>query len=259
VVALASGAAAPSRVERAALPVAAVAAAALVALALLAGRLLDRQARAIRIAAERERLEGLARAGAGLAHQLRNPLATIRGSAQLLLESCSGAEAARLGAIVSESDRLGRLVDELLDYARPPQPQPQPIDLATFRPERDLARVDWQVAEGLAAHADPEHLRLILDNLLDNALEADPGRIEVGARARRDGVEIAVLDRGPGPGPDPEQLFEPYVTGKASGTGLGLPLARSLAAANGGSLRLVPRAGGGTEALLWLPAAEGTR
>ncbi|HSM50903.1 MAG TPA: ATP-binding protein, partial [Thermoanaerobaculia bacterium] len=247
------------RVERAALPVAAVAAAALVALALLAGRLLDRQARAIRLAAERERLEGLARAGAGLAHQLRNPLATIRGSAQLLLESCSGAEAARLGAIVSESDRLGRLVDELLDYARPPQPQPQRIDLAVFRPERDLARVDWQVAGGLAAHADPEHLRLILDNLLDNALEADPGEIEVRGRARRDGVEIAVLDRGPGPGPEPEQLFEPYVTGKASGTGLGLPLARSLAAANGGSLRLAPRAGGGTEALLRLPAAEGPR
>lgn len=256
VVMLAPGAAAPSRVERAALPVAAVAAGALVALALLAGLLLDRQARALRLAAERERLDGLARAGAGLAHQLRNPLATIRGSAQLLLESCSGPEAARLGAIVSESDRLGRLVDGLLDYARPPLAQPEPIDLAGFRPDRDPARVDWQVGVGATVLADPEHLRLILDNLLDNALEADSERIEVRARRRRNGIELSFLDRGPGPGPDPEQLFEPYVTSKASGTGLGLPLARSLAVANGGSLRLVPRADSGTEALLWLPAAE---
>ncbi|HPK66680.1 MAG TPA: sensor histidine kinase, partial [Thermoanaerobaculia bacterium] len=116
--------------------------------------------------------------------------------------------------------------------------------------------VDWQVGVGATALADPEHLRLIFDNLLDNALEADSERIEVRARRRRNGIELSILDRGPGPGPDPEQLFEPYVTSKASGTGLGLPLARSLAVANGGSLRLVPRAGSGTEALLWLPAAE---
>ena len=75
------------------------------------------------------------------------------------------------------------------------------------------------------------------------------------ATAVDDGVRIAVVDRGPGPGAAPERHFEPYVTARADGTGLGLPIARTLAEANGGSLTLHEAPGGGCEAVLLLPAS----
>ncbi len=243
--------------ERLLLPVTVFSGLVLAALSLLGGRLLARQQHEQQTAAERRRLEILARAGAGLAHQLRTPLATIKGSCQLLLEDTGESGERRLQAAVSQAERMEKMLQQLLDYARPPGAEPAAVDLAAAVAELaglDVLRVRPEVASGLEARADPEHLREILTNLVDNALRASDDAVEITAEPRGRFVEIHVADRGAGPGDDPEGLFEPYVTRRADGTGLGLPIARSLAEANGGRLVLVTRPGGGTSAVLRLPA-----
>lgn len=256
-VAVSPDAARASLVERSVTPAAACAGALVVALAVLGGRLLVRQREEQAQEAIRRRLEGLGRAGAGLAHQLRNPLATLKGSIQLLLESPPPGSEKRLRAALHQAIRLEALITQLLDYARPPRPEIADLDLGSFLRELAAgdARLRLQVPGALAVRADPEHLRQILVNLLDNAGAASPegSLVELTAHARDRHVEIVVADRGPGPGDDPERLFEPYVTGRADGTGLGLPIARALAEANGGSLQLRPRPGGGALAVLTLP------
>lgn len=256
----------PPPISRLLIPGALAAGGVLLGLSVLGGRLLVRHQEEERREGERRRLEGLARAGAGLAHQLRTPLATIKGSCQLLLERDPAVEPAatarRLGTILEQSERMDRLLTDLLDYARPPAPEPSDLELGPALAElADLdPRVQVSPASGLRVRVDPEHFRHVLTNLVSNALEHGPPEspVEIGARQEGKGaVEIRVADRGPGPGELPEHLFEPYVTSRAAGTGLGLPLARALANANGGTVSLEPRPGGGTVAVVRLPAAEG--
>jgi two-component system sensor histidine kinase PilS (NtrC family) len=265
---LAPAALQPPRVSRLLVPAAALAGAVLLGLSVLGGRLLMRQRHEEWRRGERRRLEGMARAGAGLAHQLRTPLATIKGSCQLLQEQCrdrAGQEGTRrrLGIVLEQTERMDRLLGDLLDYARPPAPEPADVELA---PElAELAELDPRVrtenADALSLRVDPEHLRHVLINLVSNALEHSPeaSPVEVTAHRRGEAVEISVADRGPGPGDDPEHLFEPYVTHRADGTGLGLPIARALTLANGGTVALTPRPGGGTVAVVLLPRVHGGR
>lgn len=259
----------PPTIARLLVPASAVVAAVLMVLAVLGGRLLIRRQEEERRAAERKRLESLARAGAGLAHQLRNPLATLKGSCQLLLEDVSegaGEDAQsgaplrkRLRAMLEQSERMDRLLSELLDFARPPSPEPQSVDLAAAVHEAtvEASRTELDVSPGLCVWADPEHLAHILGNLLANAFAFSPHAAVVTVRARpTDGrVRVQVIDRGPGPGDDPELLFEPYVTSRPDGAGLGLTLARALAEANGGTVFLDAGPAGGAVAVLELPRA----
>ena len=245
--------------ERLLVPVTVFSGFALAALSVLGGRLLARQQREQQSVAKQRRLEGLARAGAGLAHQLRTPLATIKGSCQLLLEDAGASGGKRLSAVVMQAERMEAMLRQLLDYARPPRAEPVAVSLvaaAREAAELDPRRVSVRVDDRLEVRVDSEHLREILSNLVENALQASESAVEVAAAAHGGWVEIRVGDRGAGPGEDPESLFEPYVTGRADGTGLGLPIARSLAEANGGQLDLTARAGGGTAAVLRLPRAE---
>jgi len=242
---------------RALLPTVVAAGVALVVLAWLAGRFLDRQGRELELAAERRRIEGLARAGAGLAHQLRTPLATIKGTGQLMSESAGDALRSRVDTIVAEADRMNRLLGRLLDYARPPAPEPQLVDVSDIVrvvAERHPA-IDNDLPDDAVAWVDPEHLEEILDNLLANAAFFNPegSTAAVGATVGDGELRLTVRDHGPGPGDDPEVHFEPYRTTRADGTGLGLPIARALAEANRGSLRLERAAGGGCVAVLALP------
>jgi signal transduction histidine kinase len=239
------------------LPAAVAVSGVLMVLALISGRSLVRVHEHQQRELSRRRLESLARAGAGLAHQLRTPLATIKGSTQLLLETVDPASAGRLGAVLEQCLRMERLLGELLDYARPLAAESVRVELGGLLQElsEQFPTVETSVAPGLAVRADPEHLRQILENLLTNALAVSPARtpVLVQVQARGSMAELIVADRGPGPGEDPERLFEPYVSGLESGIGLGLPIARALAESNGGRLGLRARAGGGTEAVLTLP------
>jgi two-component system sensor histidine kinase PilS (NtrC family) len=178
-----------------------------------------------------------------------------------LLEDDTGlageASRRRLASVLTQCERMDHLLADLLDYARPPAPEPVARPVAEAL--EDLRELSPRVTVGSGptdiVWSDPEHLRHILTNLVTNALECSPAEtpVEVSSQTLDGEVEIRVADCGPGPGDDPEHLFEPYVTTRASGTGLGLPLARALARANGGSLRLEARLGGGAQAVVRLP------
>ncbi|MFN7988407.1 MAG: HAMP domain-containing sensor histidine kinase [Thermoanaerobaculia bacterium] len=235
------------------------AALALVGLSLVAARGMAERQRREAAEAESQRLATVARAGAGLAHRLRNPLAVVKGTAQLLEERVPEGERERVARIVTASGRMETILSRLLDFARPPAPQPTSFDLAALA--RDVAsRVGGTVVRAERAvqvRADREHVETILEELLANARASDPGgTIDVTARVQGTRAVLEVADRGPGLDLDPASAFEPYVTSRPDGTGLGLAIVRALAASNGGTATLAPRPGGGCVASLSLPAPE---
>lgn len=234
-------------------------AAGLVGLALVAARGLDERRRREAAEAEGRRLATVARAGAGLAHRLRNPLAVVKGTAQMLEPRVPEPERERAARIVAASGRMETILSRLLDFARPPEPQPTTFDLAELA--RDVAArgggATVRAEGGVPARADREHAETVLEELLANARAFDPsGTVEVAVR--RDGAfaVVEVADRGSGLEVDAAAAFEPYVTSRPDGTGLGLAIVRSLAAANGGTATLAGRPGGGCVASLALPAGE---
>jgi len=214
---------------------------------------------------ELEHLAHIGKMSAILAHEIRNPLGTIKGFAQLLAEKLSPQHANLLNPILSETARLEGLVTDLLLYGRPAQ--------LSLR-----ATSTFEVAEKLRAHAeqirgrakfysrvadvtfetDANLLEQALLNLLKNAVEALQDRPEglVGIEVDRTAGEVVwrVLDDGPGMSIEArQQLFEPFYTSKASGTGLGLSITRKLVNALGGRITIEDRPGGGTVAEIRLP------
>ncbi|WP_233582690.1 nitrogen regulation protein NR(II) [Corallococcus sp. CA053C] len=215
-----------------------------------------------------DRLASLGALSAQLAHELRNPLASMRGSAQLLAQDpSSDAVVQKLtGILVRESDRLGRLVEDFLRFARPPEPKRQPVALDALLAETvDMLRVDplsrevqlevW-APEALVAPVDPDQLRQVLINLVRNGCQAAgaKGTVRV-ALARADGeAQIRVWDSA---GSITEEmmghLFEPFFTTRSGGTGLGLSTAHSIIRAHGGTIRVTSQPAEGTEFLVGLP------
>lgn len=235
-----------------------VAAVALVGFAALGVAGLAQRQRVAAIQAERERLEVVAGAGAGLAHRIRNPLAGIKGTAQLLAGDPSPGIAARGRRVLEASERIESLLGRLLEFARPPVPEPSVLDLAALceKVAGRLAGVVRVAASGhVSAWADSEHVESVVEELLGNARAFDPDG-ELAVAVRREGrlAVVEVADHGPGLAVGAEQAFRPYVTTRAEGTGLGLPIVRALARANGGEVTLAPRPGGGCIARLTLPA-----
>lgn len=239
---------------------AAVAGAGLVVLSLAAARGLAERARRERLEAERERLDVVALTGAGLAHRVRNPLAAIKGTAQLMAERPGEQVAERSRRIVEASSRIEDLVSQLLKFARPAEPQPEGFDLAALAREA-AARAGGPVMvsgeTALQAFADRSHVADVLDELLANARAHDPaGEIEIAVGTGGGALWAEVRDRGPGLSVEAARAFDPYVTSRPGGTGLGLPTVRALARTNGGDVTLEPRAGGGAAARLSLPRKQ---
>ncbi|MEZ5332948.1 MAG: ATP-binding protein [Thermoanaerobaculia bacterium] len=221
--------------------------------------------------AARERLSrSLAELGelsAGLAHELRNGLATLRGYLGLL-ERDTGAEERReyVEEIRRESEHLQRVLDDFLAFSRPEERRLEAVDLEalTRRAARDpgLGGLTVEVRcpdPVLPVDGDPHLLERALRNLLRNAAAAQEESgaatpLEVRVRSVPAGVEVAVLDRGCGLPEGPvARLFQPFVSHRQGGVGLGLALAQRLAALHGGSIRLEGRTGGGARATLTLP------
>lgn len=229
---------------------------------------------------ERVRIEGqlreqtaLARLGemaAVLAHEVKNPLAAIRAAVQTLSQaSAGGGRMSDVGQqIVGRIDALTELMQELLLFARPPQPRTAQVALSpliesTVRFVQDdpgLARVRIDV-EGAApaVAADPELLKIVLLNLLINSAQAmqGEGRIVVVLDAEAAMCRLTVRDSGPGiPDDLRDKIFQPFFTTKRGGTGLGLATARRLVEAHGGTIACDPVAGRGASVSLRLPLAD---
>jgi signal transduction histidine kinase len=226
---------------------------------------------------DRDRLAALGEMAAGLAHEIRNPLGSIKASAQFLAESAEppgkrDPSHEFLEIIVEEVDRLNRVVSSFLDYARPTAGSREPVDptatvqrtLQLLRPELgpDLV-VQMDLAAALApVRIDPERLRQVLLNLIQNAAQAmdGRGRLTIESRIADRAVEIAVSDTGPGlPARVRENLFVPFVTTKDRGTGLGLAISQRIVSAAGGRIEARPsNQGPGTTFVVLLPIAEDT-
>jgi PAS domain S-box-containing protein len=214
-------------------------------------------------------LTTLGEMAAVVAHEVRNPLAGIRSGLQLLATTFPDAGEGRelIGEIVARVDSLNAVLSDLLTFARVRELKRAEIDVAAFLADLtgsmklDPAMRDVQIVThvelGLSVEGDIDQLRLVATNLVINAAQAMSysGRIEITVSASdSDQWTLTVADAGPGIPPElGERVFEPFFTTKHRGTGLGLPTARRIVEAHGGSLTLGPRPGGGTVARVALP------
>lgn len=213
---------------------------------------------------ETERLRAFREVARRVAHEIRGPITSIR----LALAQLEGhratvpALATPLDVVADEAARLEALAREFSEVGRLPEGPAAPIDVADLF--HDVARAG--VADGVAlrvdvdpdfsVHGHYEPLRRAVVNLVRNAAEASDGEIVLRGRHRGDGrAELAVVDHGPGVREDlVDRVFEPYVTSKPRGTGLGLTLVRQAAEAHGGQVRWEATPGGGATFVITLPA-----
>lgn len=204
---------------------------------------------AIRVA-RAERLAGLGRMAAGVAHEIRNPVSAARLQGENAL---AGDDARRRQAItdmLGQIDRLDALVGELLAMTQRVDPRPVTVDLAAALGETVIRHQDTAAAKGLtmdvrgaegSAKFDPAVVGRVLDNLLTNAIRHAPagGAVTLTAERSPDLLTLTVEDTGTGVSPEmADHLFEPFATGRPDGTGLGLAIARELADSHNGRLIL---------------------
>lgn len=249
------------------------------ALGALAGVLVDRKDRERtqkedleRELASAERMAALGRASAGIAHEVRTPLGSIQGATEILAEDFPSGHPRRpyFDILAQEGRRLGRVVDDFLDLSRPITLERSECSVKALiedalqgaLPAAESAGVRLSIAEGCNAGSlslDSHRMRLALVNLLRNAVQASPREGSVELSFRNEGgwgiFEVTDSGRGITEG-DEERIFEPFFTRRKDGTGLGLPLARQVAAAHGGTLRARSRAGGGAVFTLAIPAVQ---
>jgi signal transduction histidine kinase len=244
---------------------------------------------------ERDRLAAIGEMAAGLAHEIRNPLAAIKGAIQLIVPSDELDGPRRdpdpdttrefLGIILDEVNRLNGVVTQFLDYSRPLKSALAPGDVNDIL-QRTLKLLSPQVPAGVTVHVelapdvphvncDAEQLKQVFLNLAINAIQAMPagGRLDVrtgvardeialmrSPSSRSDIVEIRFHDTGPGiPDDAREHLFVPFYTTKEKGTGLGLAICQRIIGSHGGTIGLRSAPGDGAEFVVSLPAVVGER
>jgi two-component system sensor histidine kinase HydH len=214
---------------------------------------------------EQRRLTILGEMSAVLAHEIRNPLASLKGNAQLLTERLSDGSAERRKAdrIVDEAKRLEVLTSDLLDFARS-----GPMDMRVESPADVLiaavedaapgkvnvdvsgAPASWRLDKARFSHA-------VLANLVRNAMQASPANKPPDAKVYSENGHLVftIRDYGPGlPENQEERIFDPFFTTRTAGTGLGLSVARRIVEMHGGRIGAANASGGGAEFRVELPA-----
>jgi signal transduction histidine kinase len=217
---------------------------------------------------ESEKLAGIGRLSAGVAHEINNPLGVILGYAKILRKRSEGKLADDLAVIEEETLRAKDIVEGLLDLSRPLPASEEQVDLRALSEDVVSRLADAKLLDGVRVSVDgrarapghAEKLRQVLVNLLRNAAEAagSGGQVEVRL-AERDGTAlVSVEDSGPGiPRERRDRLFEPFFTTKPRGTGLGLAVSRAIARAHGGDLAADAAEAGGARFALTLPLGRG--
>ena len=227
---------------------------------------------------EAERLSALGLLSASIAHEVKNPLSSIKAITTVLREDLRADDAAKSGdltVVLNEIDRLGRVVDRLLRFAQPKQGDAfEPVDIKTVlgdavlilshEAERRNVEIRSEVGEGLVVTGDPEDLKEVFFNLILNGIQAmdeseekKMRRLSVRA-GRSDGcVAVRVADTGPGIAEEAlSHVFEPFFTTKASGTGLGLAIVKRDVERMGGTIAVSNGKPGGAEFEVRLPGGN---
>jgi two-component system sensor kinase FixL len=218
---------------------------------------------------EQAALVRLGEMAAVIAHEVKNPLAAVRGAIQVIGKRlpAGSREASVVTDIIARIDTLNALVKDLLLFARPPQPKPMAVDVVTLLSgtvtllAEDAAHRNVRVTiSGTAPKimADAELLKIVFVNLLINGAQAMQGQgvISVVIAAEDGACRIVIADSGPGiPAEIREKLFTPFVTTKSRGTGLGLSTVKRLVEAHQGRIRVDSPPGGGTTVTIDLPLA----
>jgi len=209
----------------------------------------DAEQLAVRVA-RAERLAGLGRVAAGVAHEIRNPLAAVRLQGENALAGDNARRCEAINEILGQIDRLDGLVGELLAMTQRVEPHPVRVNLADFLAKQASRHKEAAAAKQLivsvrdaygTACLDPAVVGRVLDNLLTNAIRHAPagGAVILAAERGADLLTLVVEDSGAGVPPGMvDHLFEPFVTGRPDGTSLGLAIARELADVHGGRLFL---------------------
>jgi two-component system sensor histidine kinase PilS (NtrC family) len=224
-----------------------------------------------------DRLAAIGRLAAGLAHEIRNPIASIRGSVEVLRQNLKpqGADRRLMDIVLRESDRLDGTITEFLEFSRPRRLQPMPTDVTQMIDEVLLLisqggqgmRIVKEYPDGtVKAYVDAAQIRQALWNLCRNSLDAMPqgGDLRVVARlaaaereAERALVEIVVEDSGPGIAAEHlPNIFEPFFTTKPNGTGLGLAIVHRIIQEHEGEIRVETAWSGGARFVILLPNVE---
>ena len=223
-----------------------------------------------------DRLAALGQLSAGLAHEIRNPLSTIKTSAEMLTQNMDPANSlARemAGFISSEVDRTNALVTRFLDFARPLSVRRettdliQVIDRAVDEVEKHSPPLDVTIYKNYSPDIPPflldaQLMERVMYNLLLNAAQASPPQGSVTVKTRQfDGtVEIAVIDRGAGIDPKHlESIFNPFFTTKSAGVGLGLAIVSKIVDEHGGKISVESKPGDGSIFRVYLPFQEDGR
>jgi two-component system sensor histidine kinase PilS (NtrC family) len=224
-----------------------------------------------------DRLAAIGRLAAGLAHEIRNPIASIRGSVEVLRQNLKpqGADRRLMDIVLRESDRLDGTITEFLEFSRPRRLQPALTDVTQMIDEVLLligqsgqgVRIVKEYPDGtVKAFVDAAQVRQALWNLCRNSLDAMPqgGDLRVVAglapaegQEQRTLVEILVEDSGPGISPDHlPNIFEPFFTTKPDGTGLGLAIVHRIIQEHEGEIRVETARSGGARFVILLPNVE---